>query len=133
MVIKGGKVLLARRALEPYKGAYDTVGGFLIPGEDSKVGAVREVKEETGLDVEIIDLLGIYPDQYGPGGDHTINIVYVGKIVGGKQKAQDDVAALEWVPIDKAPIPSGGFASTDAALRDLKAWFMSHPSGGTLI
>lgn len=122
MAVKDGKTLVARRALEPYKGAYDTVGGFLKSGEDPKEGAIREFKEETGLDVKIIDFLDIYPDQYGKDGDHTINIVYVGEVVGGIEQAQDDVAALEWIEIEKLPVPSGGFASTDRVFKDLKKW-----------
>lgn len=123
MAVKNGKTLVARRALAPYKGAYDTVGGFLHSGEDPKHGAIREFKEETGLDVKIIDFLDIYPDQYGKDGDHTINIVYIGEVLGGSEQAQDDVAALEWIEIENLPVPSGGFASTDAALRDLKVWY----------
>lgn len=117
--IKDGKVLLSRRAKEPYKGAYDIIGGFLENGESPIDGIKREVKEETGLEIEPTEILGIYIDQYGPGGDYTLNIHYLGKIKGGEMKAADDVAELEWIDIDKVPL-NEGFENTRQALRDLQ-------------
>ena len=64
--IKSGKVFLAKRAIEPHKGAFDIIGGFLNNGEHPEMGTVRETKEETGLDIRIIELLGIYVDQCEP-------------------------------------------------------------------
>lgn len=123
LIIKDGKVLLGIRAVEPFKGKYDIVGGFLKLGEDPKTGVLREVKEETGLEVKIIDFLGIYMDRYGKGGDYTLNINYIGKITGGKMKASDDVAKLEWVPISKLPKPA--FKGQVPAFKDLQKWYLS--------
>lgn len=120
--IKNGKVLLAKRAIEPYKNEFDIIGGFLEEGEHPEDGARREVKEETGLDVKIIDLLGIYPDRYGEDGDFTLSIHYIGEVVSGKIKAQGDVASLHWVPINKLPT-NVGFKNTREALNDLKALY----------
>lgn len=120
--IKDGKVLLSRRAKEPRKGEYDIIGGFMEEDELPEVAALREAKEETGLDLKIIDLLGIYNDQYGKDGDHTLNIHYIADIIGGKMKAQDDVESLEWIAIDKVPT-NEGFQNTRDGLRDLKIWY----------
>jgi 8-oxo-dGTP diphosphatase len=120
--VKNGKVLLTKRAIEPYKGAFDVIGGFLNDGEDSEKGAIREAKEETGLDVRLIELLGIYIDRYGKDGDFTLNIHYVGEIVGGKIEAGDDVASLHWVPIEKTDIKEG-FKNSRQSLRDLRKWY----------
>lgn len=118
--IKDGKVLLARRGREPYKGAYDIIGGFMEAHELPEAAAIREAKEETGLDITITALLGIYVDRYGDDGDYTLNIHYIGEVVGGKMQAMDDVASLEWVPIDEVPL-NEGFQNTRDGLRDLKA------------
>lgn len=120
--IKNGKVLLSKRAIDPYKGEYDLIGGFMEVGETVEKAAKREVKEETGLDIELTELLGTYPDQYGDGGDYTINIQFVAKIVGGKTKAQEDVASLHWVPINKLP-KTRGFKNTRQTLKDLQKWY----------
>ena len=64
---------------------------------------MREVREETGLETEIMELLGIYSD---PGRDprgHFVTAVYHLKSVGGKLRPGDDARAAEWVPFDKLP------------------------------
>lgn len=120
--IKDGKVLLARRGEEPYKGAYDIIGGFLSESELPADGALREALEETGLTMKITELLGMYIDRYGENGDYTLNIHYLGKIIDGDMEAKDDVASLEWIAIDDVPVNSG-FQNTRDGLRDLKEWY----------
>ena len=120
--IQDGKVLLAKRGREPYLGVYDIIGGFMEADELPEAAAIREAKEETGLDVRITSLLGIYVDRYGDGGDYTLNIHYLGEVIGGVMKPMDDVAALEWVSIDKLPLDSG-FQNTIDGLSDLKKLF----------
>jgi len=107
--------------MEPFKGQYDVVGGFMEAWELPEAAAIREAKEETGLDVRITSLLGIYVDRYGEGGDYTLNIHYVGEVIGGTERAMDDVAELVWVPIADVPQDSGS-QSTQDGLRDLKKY-----------
>lgn len=117
--IRDGKVLLARRAHEPFKGSYDIIGGFIEADELPELAAIREAKEETGLDVRIKSLLGIYVDRYGVDGDYTLNLHYIGEVIGGEEKAMDDVASLEWIPIKDVPLEDG-FQNTRDGLRELK-------------
>lgn len=119
--IRDGQVLLSKRAIEPFKGKWDIIGGFLNNGEHPKDGIKREAKEETGLDIEPTEILGIYIDEYGDG-RKTLNIHYLGKIMGGDMKAQDDVAELQWVNIKDIDI-NEGFKNTIEALNDLKKKF----------
>lgn len=121
LLIKNGKVLLTKRAIEPYKGLYDTIGGFVKNGETPEEASIRETKEETGLDIKLIDIIGFYADRYGEGGDHITPIAYVAKITGGKLKSQDDVASLHWFQIDKPP--KMAFKSEDKMLKDLWKWY----------
>lgn len=123
LIVKNDKVLLARRNVEPFKGEYDVVGGFLKYGEDPTAGVRRETEEETGLTVRIIKMLGVYMDTYGKGGKRTLNFYYVGEIVSGRIKAKDDVAALEWFPIDKPPRPA--FRSQRRVFKDLLKWHLA--------
>lgn len=120
--VKGNKVLLAKRAVPPHKGQYDIIGGFLNNGEHPEEAAKREAKEETGLDIKPTQLLGIFTDRYGKGGSHVVNIHYIGKIIKGKMKAQEDVASLHWVPINKIP-KTHGFKSTHQSLKKLQEWY----------
>jgi len=119
--IKDGKVLLAKRGRDPYKGAYDIIGGFMEADELPESAALREAKEETGLEMKIVSLLGIYSDRYGENGDYTLNLHYIAEIVAGQMQAMDDVAELEWVDIVDLP-PDEGFQNTKDGLRDLKKW-----------
>lgn len=115
--IRDGKVLLAKRGREPYKGMYDIIGGFMEADEAPEDAAIREAKEETGLDVKITRLLGIYVDRYGEDGDYTLNMHYIAEVLGGEMQAMDDIVDLEWIPIEDVPME--GFQNTQDALRDL--------------
>lgn len=120
LILKADSVLLARRNAEPFKGQYDVVGGFLQYGEHPLDGALRETMEETGLKIRIRDMLGVYMDTYGPRGKSTLNFYYIGSILSGRMKAQDDVAGLEWFPLHKLPAPA--FRSQRRAFQDLRKW-----------
>jgi NADH pyrophosphatase NudC (nudix superfamily) len=116
LIIDDDRVLLSKRAIEPFKGEWDTIGGFLEKGEHPEEGLRREVKEETGLDVEIIKMLGFFMDTYG-GEDSTLNIAYLATIKSGEPKPADDVAELKW--FSKNELPKVAFKNGQEML---KAW-----------
>lgn len=98
LVEKHGQLLLVKRAIEPYLGCWDIPGGFLEVDEHPEVGAIREVREETGLAIEPTGLFGIYVDQnpYDRGGTTCLNIYYSARVVGGQEQPDDDAADLAW-------------------------------------
>ncbi len=60
--------------------------------------------EETGLEIELTELLGFYMDVYDAEADiHTLNIVYLARVVGGEEKAGSDAARLRWFPVTALP------------------------------
>ncbi len=103
-----GRVMLARRAVEPDKGLWDPVGGFLEEGEHPLDGIRREVEEETGLRCEPTRFLGAWMDVYGgaPEAAATLNLYWVMRMTEvGEPVAADDVAELRWFAPDELPGP----------------------------
>ena len=129
-VVENGKYLISKRAIEPKKGSYDVVGGFLNNGEHPETGIVKEFKEETGLTIKIVDLLGVYMDkyEYQEGIINTLNLCYIVEIVKGIIKPQDDVASLHWFKISNIP-NTLAFEWISKALKDLQKWHKENKSG----
>jgi 8-oxo-dGTP diphosphatase len=119
----GGRVLLARRALDPFRGAWDVVGGFVGEGEHPLDGLRREVREETGLDFEVGDLLGIWMGDYA--GRATLNLFWRGRLASGEPRAADDVDELRWFAPLELPRP-GELAFDGLVASVLDAWRKQH-------
>ncbi len=126
LVIQEGKVLLVRRGIEPLKGWWDIPGGFLESREHPEDGARREVREETGLEVELQGLLAIFMagNPYGPLDDSTMNLYYLARPVGGELRTGSDAAGAEWFSPDDIP-EDVAFTSCRNALEAWKASLQS--------
>jgi len=102
VIIYQDKIVLIRRANPPFRGYYALPGGFVEIGEKVEDAAVREAREETGLDVKLVKFLGVYSD---PGRDprgHTASIAYIGE-GAGKLVADTDAASVELFDPDELP------------------------------
>jgi 8-oxo-dGTP diphosphatase len=108
LVVRHGRLLVTRRAREPFAGWLDLPGGFIEPGEHPEQAVRRELREETGLDVEVGSLAGIFTDTYGEEGVATLNLFYDARVAGGEAKAHDDVSEILW--LEPAEIDPGSFA-----------------------
>jgi mutator protein MutT len=99
-IVDEGKILLVQRANDPGKGLWAVPGGKVDHGETLRAAAVREVLEETGLDVEVGDLVwaGEHISDHG----HIVLIDFMGTVRGGSLQAADDADRAEWVPIADA-------------------------------
>ena len=102
-----GRLLLGRRTHEPYRGLWDVPGGFLGEYEDPLDGLRRELREETGLEVEPDEFVGAWIDRYGPGERDraTLNMYWTARVVGGEPQAGDDVSELGWFELGDLPDP----------------------------
>ncbi|MDH5657325.1 MAG: NUDIX hydrolase [Spirochaetia bacterium] len=76
----GSEIVLIERKNPPY--GYAIPGGFIDEGESAELAAVREAKEETGLDVDLTDLLYVYSDPLRDPRKHTLSIVYTASAQG---------------------------------------------------
>lgn len=113
-----GRVLLARRAVEPFKDAWDIPGGFLESGEHPEAGVVRELREETGLVVAVTRFVGVYMDTYGPPpSEDTLNFYYECRVISGTLGADDDVSEIGWFDPQNPPEPLA-FENTRQAFAD---------------
>jgi 8-oxo-dGTP diphosphatase len=90
VILKDGRFVLIRRKNEPFKGLWALPGGFVEAGEKVEDAARREAREETGLDIELLALLGVYSDPKRDPRGHTVSIVYLAKPAGGELRAADD-------------------------------------------
>jgi NADH pyrophosphatase NudC (nudix superfamily) len=116
-----GRLLLARRAVEPDTGLWDTLGGFLEEGEDAIAALQRELREEAGAEIEVGAFVGTFPDRYGDAEDAppNLNIVWEASIVSGEPKPDDDVAELRWfAPGEFPPENELAFRWLAVCLRD---------------
>jgi 8-oxo-dGTP diphosphatase len=106
LILRDGRVLLARRAVEPFKDHWDIPGGFLHEDEHPEDGVRREIMEETGLRVRLVSMLGIYMDRYGgdDADEWTMNIYYIAAPLDAVEpRAGDDASELRWFPPDALP------------------------------
>lgn len=103
ILIEGEKILLVKRKKEPFKGYYALPGGFVEYGERVEEAIVREMKEETSLDVEPIRLVGVYSDPQRDPRGHTITVAFLLKRKSGKIKGGDDASEARMLPLDSLP------------------------------
>jgi ADP-ribose pyrophosphatase YjhB (NUDIX family) len=116
LVTRDDKVLLVRRRMEPERGKWSIPAGFLDQGEDPRQTAEREVLEETGLRVRILNLLDVFTNPPGQGGA-SIFILYTAELLSGELRAGDDADAVGFFSLNE--LPELAFASTKAAIYSL--------------
>ena len=117
-----GRLLLARRAVEPFLGLWDPPGGFLEEGEHPVAGLRRELLEETGLEAEIGPFVGAWMDVYGDAAEAaaTLNLYWAATIADGEPHAADDVAELRW--FEPEALPAGNELAFTTVKDALAAW-----------
>jgi ADP-ribose pyrophosphatase YjhB (NUDIX family) len=115
IVEHAGRVLLQQRAMEPGLGGWTFPGGFLEIGETPGAGAVREAKEEVGLEVTLGALLGVYARPEAG----IVMVVYEGTSSSDAAYVADaESLAVRWHSVDDIPWTELAFDTTAEALRE---------------
>lgn len=116
MVVEMGRILLVQRAMRPAIGLWSIPAGYLDYGEDPKEVAARETLEETGLVVEVGELVDVYfnPEALTQGGA-SLFVLYRARVVRGTLQAGDDAAAAAFFSPDH--LPPLAFSSSYDAIR----------------
>lgn len=104
IIEQAGKVLLGKRAPGSFQaGKWCLPGGFIEFDEDFVTSAIREVKEETNLDIEVRSILNV-SSNFLSADLHTLVVTLVANVLGGVPEPGDDIEALRWFQIsDKLP------------------------------
>ena len=131
-VFRGGRVLIVERSKPPLTGLWSLPGGHIEPGEPARDAALREIKEETGIDAQlkgvadVVDVILRHDD--GTLRAHYVLTVFYGIWLAGEAKAASDCAKAQWIEparLHQLPLTEGAAATIIKAQRLLDA---SEPS-----
>lgn len=104
VVIDKGKILLIKRGTEPFKGKWALPGGRVECGETVEEAALRELKEETGIDAELVTLLSVYSDPNRDPRGHYVSVAFIAKPTKEQEpKASTDAAEAKWFDLSEIP------------------------------
>lgn len=117
--IKGRKIALIKRGIEPSKGSWAPPSGFMETGEKPEETALRELYEETSLNGEIIDLLGVHTQDTKIYGSLVI-IIFLVRITKGDIKAGDDALDAKFFNFEEIPKMNHDFYNT--AIEKAEKW-----------
>ena len=97
------KILLIERGIEPYKGAWAFPGGFLNMDETAEQGALRELREETGLDLNYLKQVGAFSDVDRDPRTRVITIAFYALAKKSEVQGGDDAAKAQWFALNEVP------------------------------
>lgn len=104
IILHEKKIVYIKRKNPPFEGCYALPGGFVEDGEKVEGAAIREAKEETGLDVRLIKLNGVYSDPKRDPRGHTVSVCYIAESVGGTLKEGSDAMDVATFKLNDIPM-----------------------------
>ncbi len=106
VVLRDGKMLLIKRAFEPGAGKWSVPGGLVELGERLSEACARETEEETGLKVDILELINVFDmidnDETGRPKYHYVLVEFLAKPVGGEERLSKEILEFRWVTREEA-------------------------------
>ena len=123
VIVQDGRVLLIRRGQPPQLGEWSLPGGALECGETLWEATVREAREETGLVVETVDMLGVYERVIRSDDErvryHYVLIDFLCRPIAGELKAGSDAADVRWFTRDELPALNLAYDANDVVAKGL--------------
>jgi len=123
VIVADGRALLIRRGQAPLLGEWSLPGGVLECGETLREAAIREAREETGLIVEVAEMLGVYErvirSEDGRVRYHYVLIDFLCHAVGGELKAGSDAAEVGWFRREELPALKLAYDANDVVRKGL--------------
>lgn len=101
VIIENSSILLIKRKNDPYQGSWALPGGFVEYGETVENAAVRETKEETGIDVKLDELVGVYSDPNRDPRGHTVTVCFLGTAIGGIVRSATDAEDARYFDLNE--------------------------------
>ena len=133
VIVDGSKVLLQKRSFGVFKGHWVLPGGKADKGEDTWQACVREAREETGLDVSIVRMVGFYDEPERDPEKNAVSMAFLCKPrdPGRKPRKSKEATEIRWFPMDKLP-PKMGF-DHDKIIADARKLLNKplHPRGAS--
>ncbi|HEX7627332.1 MAG TPA: NUDIX hydrolase [Candidatus Methanoperedens sp.] len=102
LIIYEGKLVLIQRLNPPFENQFALPGGFVEIGETVEAATVREAKEETGLEIELVKILGVYSDPSRDPRGHTVTVCFFARGFG-KIKAGSDAKDIRLFGFNEIP------------------------------
>jgi 8-oxo-dGTP diphosphatase len=121
VIVENERVLMVRRKLDPRAGMWTLPAGFVEFDEHVTDCAIRETKEETNLDVELIRLFGAYMAMDDPR-TQVVLLLYLARRIGGELQPGDDASEARFFPLDGLPAEIA-FKGHEQALADVRRMF----------
>ena len=130
IVEDNSRILMIKRKNEPYRGYLALPGGFVNEGEKIEDAARREINEETSLNIDLVEILGVYSDPKRDPRGHVMSTVFVGIILSDTDSgpleltAGDDAEGIEWLTLEVLSNSNIAF-DHKKILLDYKDWKVS--------
>jgi ADP-ribose pyrophosphatase YjhB (NUDIX family) len=132
LVVREGRLLLVRRAHQPWLGAWCAPAGFCDADEHPILTAEREIREEAGIAARVTGYLGVWTGLYGDSGEWISVVYYHARPLDGTAPLPDGVETddARWFSVDSLP-PDEKLAPPDRLPEVLRAWRAAHEAGQT--